>query len=193
MGLPPLLDCFVGLQPPVEKLQAANASSSFGRDQTRSAFRQYAVDRGLGLRRATTCYITTDRNHTRKRALKAPLRTSVFTAWSLHKEWTQPAPVWQVSLLRTGSGDPGVLAMTRNGACGFLARGMGAKHAGIQSVIYVLVSSTCHGWDIAPIAGCLAGMGLRIKRRAGSSAMGYQPPAHFESGLSQKTPGLHRA
>jgi hypothetical protein len=99
-------------RPPVEKLQAANASPSFGRDQTRSAFRWYAVDRGLGLRRATTCHITTDRNHTRKRALKAPLRTSVFTAWSLHKEHTQPAPVWQVSLLGTGSGDPGVLAMT---------------------------------------------------------------------------------
>jgi hypothetical protein len=109
----PLLDCFVGFWPPVEKLQAANASPSFGSDQTRSAFRWYAVDRGLGLRRATTCHITTDRNHTRKRALKAPLRTSVFTAWSLHKERTQHAPVWQVSLLRTGSGDPRVLAMTR--------------------------------------------------------------------------------
>jgi hypothetical protein len=100
------------LRSAVEKLQAANASPSFGRDQTRSAFRWYAVDRGLGLRRATTYHITTDRNHTRKRALKAPLRTSVFTAWSLHKEHTQHAPVWQVSLLRTGSGDPGVLAMT---------------------------------------------------------------------------------
>jgi hypothetical protein len=86
-------------------------SPSVGRDQTRSAFRWYAVDRGLGLRHATTCHITTDRNHTRKRALKAPLRTLVFTAWSLHKERTQPAPLWQVSLLRTGSGDPGVLAM----------------------------------------------------------------------------------
>jgi hypothetical protein len=110
------------LRSAVEKLQVANASSSFGRDQTRSAFRWYAVDRGLGLRRATTCHITTDRNHTRKRALKAPLRTSVFTAWSLHKEHTQPAPLWHVSLLGTGSGDPGVLAMTRKFVSAVLAR-----------------------------------------------------------------------
>ena len=75
-------------------------------DRTRSAFRVYAVHRGLGLRRATTCHITTDRNHTAQRALKAPLRNSVLAVRSLNKELTRNALRRQVSLLATGARRP---------------------------------------------------------------------------------------